>query len=185
MDVGALIEEYGYLAIFLASMVEGEVVQASAGIAARAGLIDWRLGVLAGAAGCFSATQTYFWFGRLAAERILAKRPTLAPQVERVRGLLSRYGIALFVFYRFMYGLRTVTPLALGMSGVGPARFAVVDGLSWLVWFAVVSSLGFTMGEVVLEWVAWGTAYAAALPLLLVGGGLLWLTVRWWRSRPG
>jgi membrane protein DedA with SNARE-associated domain len=184
MDVEALIQEHGYLAIFFASMMEGEMVQVSGGIAARAGLLQWHWAVLIGALGTFLATQPWFFAGRYASDRLLRYKPGLEPRVEQARALLERHGVLLFVFYRFMYGLRTVVPLALGMSGVSPVRFMVVDALSWLLWFSVVASLGFYMGDRAMQGLQWVLANPAVLPVVLVAILFVgWLTSRVRASR--
>ena len=58
----------------------------------------------------------------------------------------------MFVFYRFLYGLRTATPFAIGLSGASTARFLIIDGLSWLVWLGFLGSLGYIFGETALAW---------------------------------
>ena len=183
MDVPALIRDYGYGAVLFASMLEGEMVQVSAGIAARAGLLQWQLALLAGTVGVFLATQTWFLGGHFAGAKILERRPQLQPRVDRARELLDRYGTWLFMGYRFMYGLRTVVPLAIGMSGVHPVRFALIDALSWLAWFAVLSSIGFYAGEAALDALGAAMAWATWFPLVLVAALAGWLLVRMARRR--
>ena len=181
MDITGLVRDYGYGAVLLASMLEGEMVQVSAGVAARAGLLQWHLALLAGTVGVFLATQAWFVGGRLAGSRILQRRPELEPKVERARELLDRYGAWLFVGYRFLYGLRTVVPMAIGMSGVSPARFVVIDAVCWLLWFTVLSSAGFYFGEEALAGLDLLVQRSAWLPLVIVAalaGGLAW---RWAR----
>jgi membrane protein DedA with SNARE-associated domain len=183
MDVPSLIRDYGYGAVLFASMLEGEMVQVTAGVAARAGLLEWQLALLAGTVGVFLATQTWFLSGHYAGPRILKQRPQLQPGVERARALLDRYGTWLFVGYRFLYGLRTVIPLAIGMSGVHPAKFALIDALSWLAWFAVLSSIGFYLGETAIDGAVAASAWAAWLPLALIIAGVSWGALRWARAR--
>ena len=178
MDIDTLIQDYGYAAVFFASMMEGEMVQLSGGIAVRAGLLQWPWVVLVGALGTFLATQVWFLGGKYASDRVLKARPTLAPRVERARALLDRYGILLFVFYRFLYGLRTVVPLAIGMSGVSTARFMVIDALSWLVWFTAMSVLGYLLGEQAIAAFQWASSspytLLGMLSVLALGGLVLW-----------
>jgi membrane protein DedA with SNARE-associated domain len=175
----AWLADYGYLAVFFAGAAEGELVQVTAGISARAGLLEWHWAWLAGSLGTFLSTSVWFLSGHYAGDRILERRPDLADRVARAADLLDRHGMWLFVFYRFLYGLRTVIPLAIGASGVAPAKFLVVDLLSWLAWFGVVSSVGYYVGDTALVWLEWLFAsqqYAVPFVLVIAVGF-------WYRNR--
>lgn len=49
--------------------------------------------------------------------------------------------------FRFLYGLRTVTPFVLGRSGVSPGYFFLLNTLSALVWSVGVGIGGYLFGN--------------------------------------
>ena len=59
----------------------------------------------------------YFFIGRLKGKTFLHRRPSWETKVERVLNLFDRYRTLVVLGFRFMYGLRTVTPFAFGLSG--------------------------------------------------------------------
>ena len=183
MDVERLMELYGIWAVLFASCFEGELVIVLSGIAAKAGLLPWPWVIAVGWFGTFSATQVWFLSGRYAGEAVLAKRPHLMPKVERAKALIDRWGLWVFVFYRFLYGLRTITPFAIGLGGASTVKFVVIDGLSWLVWLGFLSTLGYIFGDTALAWLETIMVYQKWLFILFVIGIVGFLVVRWMRNR--
>jgi membrane protein DedA with SNARE-associated domain len=175
MDLAALIQSYGYPAVFIGSMLEGETILALAALAAHRGYLSLPGVIGAAAAGGFVGDQIYFLVGRFAGDRVLARWPALRPGAERVRQLLQRYDAPLIVGVRFMYGLRTVGPIAIGMSPVHWLRFATLNLLGAIVWAALIAGIGYALGEAltrllgdlkhVEEWV-FGVVLVAGLVLL-------------------
>jgi membrane protein DedA with SNARE-associated domain len=181
MDLASLLQTYGYPAVFVGSLVEGEAILALAALAAHRGYLALPWVIAVAAAGGFLGDQIYFLVGRFAGDRVLARWPGLRPGAERVRRLLDRYDAPLILGVRFLYGLRTVGPIAIGMSRVHWLRFVLLNLAGAVVWAVLVAAIGYALGEAltrllgdlerVEEWV-FGT--------LLVGGLAL---VAWLRRR--
>jgi membrane protein DedA with SNARE-associated domain len=181
MDFAALIQNWGYPAVFAGSVLEGETILALAAIAAHRGYLALPWVIAAAAAGGFLGDQAYFLVGRFAGDRVLARWPALQPGAERVRRLLDRYDTPLILGVRFLYGLRTVGPIAIGMSSVSWVRFALFNLIGAIVWAALIAGIGYALGEAltrllgdlkrVEEWV---------FGLVLIGGLVL---IAWLRRR--
>jgi membrane protein DedA with SNARE-associated domain len=147
MDLAALVQTYGYPAVFAGALLEGETVLALAGLAAHRGYLALPWVIAIAACGGFLGDQIYFLVGRRNGARVLARFPKLAPGVARVNRLVARYGAPLVLLVRFMYGLRAVGPIAIGMTGMRWARFAALNALGALVWATLVASLGYALGN--------------------------------------
>ena len=163
---------YGIWAVLVASCFEGEMVSVLAGIGSRTGHLPWPWVIFVTWLGTFSATQVWFFAGRYAGDKILRSRPHLIPKIERATQLIDRWGIGVFVFYRYLYGLRTVTPFAIGMTGISPIKFVLIDGLCWLVWLGGLASLGYAFGDIATEYleviVMYQKWFLGALILLII-----------------
>jgi membrane protein DedA with SNARE-associated domain len=147
MDLAAFIQTYGYAAVFAGTLIEGETILALAGLAAHRGYLALPWVMAVAALGGFLGDQAYFLLGRRSGARVLARFPRLAPGVARIDGLLERYGAPIVVLVRFMYGLRAVGPIAIGMTGMHWARFAALNALGAALWAAVVGGLGYALGN--------------------------------------
>ena len=142
-----LIAHYGYLAIFIGTLLEGETILVLGGFAAHRGWL-WLPGVmLAATVGSMCSDQLFFFIGRRHGAAWLARRPRWKAGVERVRGMIERHATALILVFRFLYGLRNITPFALGTSSVSARRFLILNAVGAVFWAVVISLLGWSVGE--------------------------------------
>ena len=179
-----LIAQYGYLAIFVGTFLEGETILVLAGFAAHRGLLGLPGVILAAFAGSVLSDQLFFYLGRRHGETWLARRPQWKARVERVRGLLNRYSTALILGFRFLYGLRNVTPFALGLSDVSTARFVVLNVVGAAIWSVAVALLGWFVGEAAKQMLGHLERYEHLIAGAIIAIGLgFWLWHRLARRR--
>ena len=144
-----LIARFGYLAVLAGTFFEGETVPVLAGFAANQGLLRLDLVMLCAFAGSFCGDQLWFWVGRRYGKKWLAKHPKSAAAADKVGRLLDRWGDWFVLSFRFLYGLRAVSPVAIGLSSISALRFAVLNLISAAVWAVAVGSLGYAFGQAI------------------------------------
>lgn len=143
------IADFGYWAVLAGTFFEGETVPVLAGFAAHEGILRLDLVMLCAFAGSFTGDQVWFWVGRRYGKTWLAKHPRSAIAAERVGRLLDRWGDAFVLSFRFLYGLRAVSPVAIGLSSISALRFATLNLISAAVWAVAVGSLGYVSGQAI------------------------------------
>lgn len=169
-----LIQNYGYIAVFVGALLEGETVLVMAGFAAHAGYLNLPFVILIAAVGGFVGDQFFFTLGRLRGRQIMARFPSIAAQSARVERLVLRHQTWLVIGVRFMYGLRVAGPLLLGVSHLlAPLRFAALNLVGALLWAALIGGAGYLFGHAMEMLLLDAKRYEAALlgALLLVGVG--------------
>ncbi len=144
-----LIARFGYLAVLAGTFFEGETVPVLAGFAANQGLLRLDLVMLCAFVGSFCGDQLWFWIGRRYGKTWLAKHPKSAAAADKVGRLLDRWGDWFVLSFRFLYGLRAVSPVAIGLSSISALRFAVLNLISAAVWAVAVGSLGYAFGQAI------------------------------------
>ncbi len=144
-----LIARFGYLAVLAGTFFEGETVPVLAGFAANQGLLRLDLVMLCAFVGSFTGDQLWFWIGRRYGKAWLAKHPKSAAAADKVGKLLDRWGDWFVLSFRFLYGLRAVSPVAVGLSSISALRFAVLNLISAAVWAVAVGSLGYAFGQAI------------------------------------
>ncbi len=147
MSLEQLIQDYGYLAIVIGTFLEGETILILGGLAAHLGFLELKWVIASAFAGSFFGDQLYFYIGRFYGPRILAKRLSWQASAEKVYKHLHRHQNFLILTFRFYYGLRNVTPFALGASQVSPLRYFVLNLIGAVVWAVTLAVLGFLFGE--------------------------------------
>lgn len=178
--IDAFIASYGYLAVFLGSLFEGETILLAAGFAAHRGLIDWALVVAAAFVGASLGDQLAFLLGRWRGAALIARFPLLARRAPRVHAVLERHHVVFILTMRFLYGLRIAGPIVMGTSGVSYLRFAVLDMIGAALWAPLVTGAGYFFGMALTALLGdLKRIEEAVLIGLLAAGFAVWL----WRRR--
>jgi membrane protein DedA with SNARE-associated domain len=147
VTLSELIERYGYAVVLIGTCLEGETILVMAGFAAHQGHLALPWVIAAAFAGSLIGDQLAFFAGRRYGDRFRTRFSGLRSGIDRARNLLDRHGTPLLIGFRFVYGVRTVTPLAAGMSGVSPKRFLLLNVLGAALWAVVVGSAGYAFGH--------------------------------------
>jgi membrane protein DedA with SNARE-associated domain len=146
MSLEELISNYGYWTIAIGTFLEGETILVLGGFSAHRGYLELPWVMVCAFLGSFAGDQTFFFIGRFNGEKILHKRPHWQAKSERVLTLMNKHQTWLILTFRFMYGLRSVTPFLLGAAHIPPVRFVLLNMIGALIWAVVVGSLGYVFG---------------------------------------
>ena len=178
------IEHYGYFAVFVGALLEGETILVLGGFAAQQGHLDLVTLLLVAFAGGTLGDQLFFWFGRASGPRLLRRHAALARAGERVAPMLQRHDAALIFGIRFMYGLRIAGPIAMGALAVLPQRFAIFNVLGAAVWAPLVCGAGLLFGHAIQALLSDMEHYEAiGLAVIVAVAAVIALAHRWWQSR--
>lgn len=184
MDINTLITHYGYAALVIGSMAEGETVTLLGGVAAHQGLLKFPLVAAAVALGGMMGDQLLYLLGRCYGGKILRRFPRYHTKIRRAQKMIQRHPYLFVIGTRFMYGFRVVGPLLIGASRLPPKIFLPLNIVGALTWALLFTTLGYLGGEVIAPWLhdldqhlrhgVW-----LILAIVLVVG------VRWWLKRRG
>jgi membrane protein DedA with SNARE-associated domain len=147
MTIESFIDSYGYAAILIGTFLEGETILVLGGFAAHRGYLSLPWVIVAALAGTLFGDQLYFFLGRWHGQKVLAKRPSWKARAARAQNLLERFQKPLILVFRFLYGLRTVTPFVIGMSSVSTVQFVLLNIVGALAWSVLVGTGGYAFGR--------------------------------------
>ncbi len=91
--------------------------------------------------------QLYFYIGRFRGKGLLEKRPVWRSKSEKVFLLMEKYDMWLILGFRFLYGIRTVTPFLISTGSISSSRFLILNMLGASVWAVVVGTMGYLFGH--------------------------------------
>lgn len=149
MTAEALIQHFGYLAVLIGTFLEGETILVLGGLVAHRGYLSLPLVIMAAFIGTLLGDQLYFYLGRRHAEFLLRRRSAWREKIARVDRLLARYQTLMILSFRFLYGIRTVTPFAIGMSAVSARKYISLNVLGAAIWAIAVGSGGYYFGRTI------------------------------------
>ncbi|MBB4350499.1 MULTISPECIES: DedA family protein [Rhizobiaceae] len=144
-----LISQYGVLAVFLGAAFEGETAVFLGGVFAHRHFMSWWEAATAAAIGSFAADQAWFFAGRYANRLALVQRFLKTDAAQKVSQLLEAHPTGFILAFRFIYGMRTVSPIAIGLSSVPALRFVILNFIAAVVWAVLITSIGYLFGNAV------------------------------------
>jgi membrane protein DedA with SNARE-associated domain len=147
MTLEAIIARYGLMALFLGAGVEGETVVVAGGVLVHKHLLPFPQAIAAAAAGSFLADQIFFAIGRRFRDHPRVRRITAKPAFARAYAMLEHHPVGFVLAFRFLYGLRIMSPLAIGTSAMPMRRFVPLNAAAAIVWATSFVILGALFGN--------------------------------------
>lgn len=141
------LDSYGYLAILLFTFLEGETIVILAGIAAYQGYMNIFFVGIAGFTGSFLGDQLYYAIGRHYGTPLLGRWPQFARKIDWVFNILRRYETLYILSFRFIYGVRNISPFVIGMTTISRVKFVALNFIAAAVWASAFSSGGYFFGH--------------------------------------
>lgn len=162
------VADYGYLILFCWSILEGELGLIFAGIAAHTGHLNVALAIFIAGLGGFTGDQIYFYIGRFKKDYIQRKFKNQRRKLALAHLLLQKYGWPIIFIQRYMYGMRTIIPISIGLTRYSAVKFAFINLVSAWIWAAVTILLAWFFGEQILNLLHWLKSHPYILIVFLV-----------------
>ena len=166
-----------YVAIYLAAIIEGEVVFVAASVLVASGQLERWPVLVSGALGAATGDQMYFYAlrGRIAGwltrfKPIAARQDAIVARVQRHRSLM-------ILALRFAPGLRIAIAAACAYAQVPRAQFSALNLIAAFIWAALLLTLVSHAGPRALEHIGLSGIWGAIVPASLI------VLFGWWLGR--
>ena len=127
MSLEELVANYGYTAVAIGTFLEAETILLLGGFAAHRGLPELPWVIVCAFLGSFVGDQAFFYIGRMNGEKMLETRSHWKAKSTKVLAMADKHQTWLILGFRFLYGLRSVTPFLLGAAKVSTVRFFLLN----------------------------------------------------------
>jgi len=182
----SMLSAYGYPILFIGTFLEGETVMVLGGLSAHLGYLSLDRVIACGFCGTLLGDQLSFFLGRWHGKALLARYPSWQARTQGVFDKLEQHQNLLILGFRFLYGLRSVTPFAIGMSDVSYLRFILLNLAGAGIWAISIGLAGYYFGQAVEALLGDIKRYELALMAGIIGAALLvWLVHFYRRYRSG
>jgi len=179
LSMELILIRYGLLAVFVAAMIEADVIPVLAGVAAHHGYFNPPFAVAVASCGALAGDCIWFYIGR---HNLIRKSTTLQQIKSKAEVLFKKVGHWQIPASHVIYGTRVATMTFMGARGSRVGKFVLLDGMSCLALTTVLFCLGFALSASVslvlinvrrVEVVLLITVAAVALILHLLGRRIL------------
>jgi membrane protein DedA with SNARE-associated domain len=176
-----LIRSYGYWALLIGTFFEGETILIIGGLLAKLGLLKLSTVMVVAFIGSFSGDQMYFYIGYFKGREVLDQHPKWGRRVDRIHKVIERYRNLIMLGFRFVYGMRIMTPFVIGLDKqVNVIRFSILNAIGAVIWSITIAAGGYFFGYALEGFVKDVKKYEIHVILVIsVIGIILWIIHRY------
>lgn len=165
---------YGYLVVFLYSLGGGMVALIGAGVLSFMGKMDLTLSISIAFIANFIGDGLLFYMARYHKREMMEYFAKHKRKLAFSHLLLKRRGSWIIVIKKFIYGLKTLIPLAVGLTKYDFWKFSLYNAIGAFIWAIVVGGGSFLFGGAIVEGFKMisDKPYLAPVTLIIVGGSV-------------
>lgn len=176
------IENWGYFAVLFGAIIEGESIILTSVYLAYKGILDFNKVVIIAFIGTLFADWTLYLVGRHFGPGIIRRNPKLHVPADKAFKLLKKWDIWFILSFRFIYGIRAISPIVIGASGILPRRFIPLNFLAAVIWTGISCYGGYYLAGAVDDMI--GTFQMAQKYVIFAVIGLItFVSVAFWAIR--
>ncbi|OGC82733.1 MAG: hypothetical protein A2788_00385 [Candidatus Abawacabacteria bacterium RIFCSPHIGHO2_01_FULL_46_8] len=146
-----LIQNYGYLIVFLGSVLEGESMLLAGSFTASLGLLNFFWVIISAFFGAIIGDNLTYLIGKKGGRPFLdrfGKYVFLTPKRQKhLDHHFKNHGGKTMFITRFVWGSRLATTLLAGALGMNYRQFVTYNCLSAAIWATLIGTLGFLFGH--------------------------------------
>ena len=164
-----LMKEFGYIILFSWSILEGESGLIMAGLLASTNDMNLYIAIFVAGLGGFVGDQIYFYIGRYNKSYVFKKFKGQRRKFALSHLLLKKYGWPIIFAQRYMYGMRTIIPISIGLTRYSAKMFAIINLISAWMWATITIVPVWYFGENILEFIKVAKEHwYFAIPLVII-----------------
>jgi membrane protein DedA with SNARE-associated domain len=179
--IAEFVQNWGYIAVFLGAMIEGESVIFIAGFFAHEGYLSLPKIIIVSFIGTLFADQALYFVGRRYGNPFIERFPSFRPRAEKAFRLLRRYDNIFILSFRFIYGIRIISPVVIGASGVGVGRFIILNFIAAIIWSVSSCVVAYYFAHLIMEELH--LFPKIILGVVIVGIGIWYALHKWRKSK--
>jgi len=167
---------YGYIVVFLYSLGGGMVALIGAGVMSFMGKMDLSLSIAIAFAANVIGDALLFYMSRYHKSEMMEYFKKHKRKLAFSHLLLKKHGSWIIITKKFIYGLKTLIPLAIGLTKYDFMKFMAYNAIGAAVWAVAVGGISYLFGGALIEGykVVSNKPWIAPVILLLIGGSV-WL----------
>jgi len=168
LDLEEIIKDWGYIALFLYSFGGGFVGLVVAGFLSFTGDLNLYISMAVAGVSNFLGDQFLFYMARSNKKYAKQTMKKYGRKVALAHLWMRKYGSPVVFIQKYIYGIKTLIPLAMGLTKYSYKKFTFYNILATLVWSIVVGYASYSMGHVILNYADDYKYYGIAIILIIV-----------------
>jgi len=175
-DTFSNLATYGYIGLFLYSLGGGFVALVGAGVLSFMGKMDLTLVIAVAFIANALGDVMLFYMARYQKSMMMEGIKSHRRKLALAHIMMKKNGNWIILFQKFVYGIKTLIPIAIGLTKYDFKKFAILNVLSSGVWALAFGLGSYYSGSALVKFaeIISGKPWIAPIILVVLGGGL-WL----------
>ena len=175
-DILNSLSTYGYIILFVYSLGGGMVALIAAGVLSYSGQMDLSLSIAVAFIANAIGDTALFYISRYNKAQMMPYLKKHRRKLALSHLLMKKYGDKIIFFQKFVYGIKTLIPIAIGFTKYSAIKFNVLNVISAALWSLIIGFASYKAGETLMSASKYISSNPWLAPLILVSLiGLLWL----------
>jgi len=146
-----LIKDWGYLALFAYSFGGGFVGLIVAGVLSFAGDLNIYISIAVAATSNFLGDQFLFFLARKNKSYAKDMMRNYGRKIALAHIMMRKYGSLVVFIQKYVYGIKTLIPLAMGLTKYSSIKFTIFNIFATILWAVIVGYGSYSAGEYILS----------------------------------
>lgn len=142
---------WGYLILFFYTLGGGFVALVAAGVLSYAGQMNLAIVIVVAAISNFLGDTLLFYLTRYSKTEIMPYLKKQKRSLALAQILFKKHGGKIIFFKKYIYGIKTLVPLAIGLTKYSFTKFSMINAISAAVWAISLGLLSYYLGEPLME----------------------------------
>ncbi|WP_457745342.1 DedA family protein [Sulfurimonas sp.] len=167
---------YGYIGLFIYSLGGGFIGLVAAGVLSYLGKMDLATSIAIAFAGNAVGDILLFWMTRYQKPMMMDTLKKHRRKLALSHLLMKRHGDWVIFIQKFIYGLKTIIPIAIALTKYDFKKFAILNVFAAAIWALAFGLSSFYFGEILSKFAIYVNNNKWLAPVILLSiGSLTWL----------
>jgi membrane protein DedA with SNARE-associated domain len=172
----SFIHNWGYVALFLYSFGGGMIALIIASILSYGGDLNIYITLIVAGSANFIGDQFLFLIARSNKNQAKQIMKKYQKKIALSYLMMKKYGIIVIFLQKYIYGIKTLIPLVMGLTKYNVKKFLFFNILATIVWTLIVGISSYILGDVVYTYATQFKTYGIIFLVIV-----LLIIIYWWR----
>lgn len=165
-----LLLDWGYVILFLYSFGGGMVALVVASILSYSGELNIVIAILVAGSANFIGDQFLFTVARKNKQQAKQMMQKHKRKIAMSHLLMRKYGTWVVFLQKYIYGIKTLIPLAMGLTKYDYKKFMILNFFATVVWSLIVGISSYMLGNLVYKYIDEFKTYGLVFVVIIVVG---------------
>lgn len=142
---------YGYIILFLYTLGGGMVAIIAAGVLSYTGNMNLTFVIIIATISNALGDTLLFYLSRYNKKEIMPYFKKQKRNLALAQILFKKHGGKIILFKKYIYGLKTLVPLAIGLTKYSFYKFSVINLISAFIWALSLGLLSYFAGDMLIN----------------------------------